>query len=90
MLSKVIIWTSQTSILTYYYLDIRTSHTNAECPSNIDPQIQVTDGIQGLKAGVGYHRRALVFCSFQDPKVQALGLYEDKGKAGCIGSLLVV
>ena len=56
----------------------------------IDPQILVTDSIQGLKAGVGYHGLASVSCGRQETEVRDLGLCEDKGKAGCIDSLLVV
>ena len=67
----------------------KTSHTDVECPSNIDPQIRVTDGIQGLEAGVKYHGLTTVSCGCQEPEVRALGQCEGKGKAGCGGSLLV-
>jgi len=54
------------------------------------PSFHVTDGIQDLKAGVGYHERTTVSCGCQEPEVRALGQCEDEGKAGCIVSLQVV
>ena len=50
----------------------------------------MTEGIQGLEAGVGYHGLTTVSCGCQEPEVRALGQCEDEGEAGCIGSLQVV
>ena len=67
----------------------KTSYPDVECASNIGPQNRVTDSTQELEAGVGYHGLTKVSCGCQELEVQAFGQCEDKGEAGCGGSLLV-
>ena len=50
----------------------------------------VTDGGRELEAGVRYHKWMMVSGGSWEPEVQAVGQCEDKGKAGWIGSQLVV